>query len=84
MRSGGRESVDGAAKEEDPYPVPKELWFLCDLMSSLGLDHAQLFLQPGLRQEILAVRDATTVHRQDLVDRQSQTPVSHPFAGYDR
>ena len=55
VRSGG-ESVDGA-KEEDPYPVPKELWFLCDLMSSLGLDHAQLFLQPGLRQEILAVRD---------------------------
>ncbi|TRY74769.1 hypothetical protein TCAL_09197 [Tigriopus californicus] len=42
---------------EEPYPVPKELWFLCDLITSLGLDQEQLFLQPGLRKEILAIRD---------------------------
>lgn len=42
---------------EEPYPVPKELWFLCDLITSLGLDQEQLFLQPGLRKEILEIRD---------------------------
>jgi len=51
------EVVDAKGDKEEPYPVPKELWFLCDLMSSLGLDHEQLFLQPGTRHEILTVRD---------------------------
>jgi len=41
----------------DPYPVPKEIWFLCDLLSSLGLSKENLFLQPGMRAEILEVRD---------------------------
>jgi len=50
----GSTEVDG---RDDPYPVPKELWFLCDLMSSLGLSQENLFLQPGMRQEILIVRD---------------------------
>lgn len=27
-----------AGRIEDPYPVPKELWFLCDLITSLGLE----------------------------------------------
>ena len=42
---------------EEPYPVPKELWFVCDLITTLGLDHENLFLQQGLRTELLAIRD---------------------------
>jgi len=41
----------------EPYPVPKELWFLCDIMTSAGLNQENLFLQPGLRSEILWLRD---------------------------
>jgi len=48
------DKTDGA---KEPYPVPKELWFLCDVMTSLGLSHQNLFLQPGLRSEILLIRD---------------------------
>jgi len=48
------EQTDGA---KEPYPVPKELWFLCDIMTSLGLSKENLFLQPGLRSEILQLRD---------------------------
>ena len=36
------EQTDGA---KEPYPVPKELWFLCDIMTSLGLSKENLFLQ---------------------------------------
>ena len=43
--------------KEEPYPVPKELWFVCDLITTLGLDHENLFLQQGLRTELLAIRD---------------------------
>ena len=43
--------------KKEAYPVPKELWFLCDTMTSLGLSHENLFLQPGLRSEILLIRD---------------------------
>ncbi len=35
----------------------KELWFLCDLITALGMHHDQLFLQPGLRSEIILIRD---------------------------
>ena len=45
------------AKGEELYPVPKELWFLCDLITKLGLHKEQLFLQPGLSSEIRAIRD---------------------------
>ncbi len=41
----------------EPYPVPKELWFLCDLITSLGMQQENLFLQPGLRAEVLSIRD---------------------------
>jgi hypothetical protein len=34
---------------EEGYQVPKELWFLCDMMISLGLGQEQLFLSPGIR-----------------------------------
>ena len=44
------EMTDG---KNEAYPVPKELWFLCDLLKTLGLDREHLFLHPGLRTEIL-------------------------------
>ena len=43
--------------EEEPYPVPRELWFICDLITTLGLEQDNIFMQPGLRSEILALRD---------------------------
>ena len=48
--------TDGDHNHE-PYPVPKELWFLCDLLSSLGLHREHLFIHPALKQEILLLRD---------------------------
>ena len=42
---------------DDPYPVPKELWFICDLITSLGLHQENLFLRPGLQSEMRALRD---------------------------
>ena len=47
----------GGGGGEEPYPVPKELWFVCDLITTLGLDRESLFLQQGLRTELLAIRD---------------------------
>lgn len=41
-----------SAKGEEKYPVPKELWFLCDLITKLGIQQEQLFLQPGLSSEV--------------------------------
>ena len=38
---------------KEAYPVPKELWFLCDLLTSLGLDQEHLFSHHGLKHEIL-------------------------------
>ena len=35
--------------ENPSYSVPKEVWFLCDLMQSLDLGQENLFLQPGDR-----------------------------------
>lgn len=49
--------VTKAQEEEEPYPVPKELWFLCDLITTLGMGQEQIFMQPGLRSEILSLRD---------------------------
>jgi len=49
--------VESRDSVKEPYPVPKELWFLCDMMTSLGLDQENLFLQPGLRSEILHLRN---------------------------
>eukprot|EP00095_Tigriopus_kingsejongensis_P009757 maker-scaffold422_size175911-snap-gene-0.33 protein:Tk09757 transcript:maker-scaffold422_size175911-snap-gene-0.33-mRNA-1 annotation:"type ii inositol- -trisphosphate 5-phosphatase" len=49
--------AQGTTEVEQGYPVPKELWFLCDLVTSLGLEQEQLFQQPGLRADILTIRD---------------------------
>lgn len=54
---GKSDSTDKGKPNEEPYPVPKELWFLCDLITSLGLGTENLFLQPGLRAETIAIRD---------------------------
>ena len=55
---GGFDEADAVGKiTNDPYPVPKELWFLCDLITSLGLTQESLFLQPGLRSEITVLRE---------------------------
>ena len=45
------------AKGEELYPVPKELWFLCDLITKLGMQQEQLFLQPGLSSEVRIIID---------------------------
>ena len=42
---------------KEAYPVPKELWFLCDLLTSLGLSSEHLFTHHGLKHEILLIRD---------------------------
>lgn len=55
--SKGLDEQDSGKISDDPYPVPKELWFLCDLITSLGLQQEQLFLQPGLRAEIVTLRE---------------------------
>ena len=37
---------------DEPYPVPKELWYLCDKLTKMGLDQDRpdkMFLHPGLR-----------------------------------
>ena len=46
-----------SAKGEERYPVPKELWFLCDLITKLGIQQEQLFLQPGLSSEVRLIID---------------------------
>ena len=51
------DEADSSKITNDPYPVPKELWFLCDLITSLGLHQENLFLQPGLRSEIGQLRE---------------------------
>ncbi len=56
-KTSGLDEADGKKVSDEPYPVPKELWFLCDLITSLGLNQDQLFLQPGLRAEIITLRD---------------------------
>ena len=53
----GLDEADAGKITNDPYPVPKELWFLCDLITSLGLQQENLFLQPGLRSEIAHLRE---------------------------
>ena len=44
-----KEVTDG---NNEAYPVPKELWFLCDLLTTLGLNQDHLFLHPGNPAEI--------------------------------
>lgn len=57
--SSGFDDTDGPkiSSKDDPYPVPKELWFLCDLITTLGLHQEYLFMQPGNQKEIRMLRD---------------------------
>ncbi|QQP38117.1 Putative LOC100121409 [Caligus rogercresseyi] len=54
-KNGG--SFDPKSINEDFYYVPKELWLLCDIITSRGFRSEQLFLQPGLISEIIELRD---------------------------
>ncbi|XP_068085502.1 type II inositol 1,4,5-trisphosphate 5-phosphatase isoform X3 [Anabrus simplex] len=42
---------------QDPYPIPKEIWFLVDHLYRHGLKQAHLFEQPGLHSELLQIRN---------------------------
>lgn len=41
----------------DPYPVPKEVWYLVDHLYRHGLKQEHLFEQPGLRSELIQIRN---------------------------
>lgn len=42
---------------QDPYSVPKEVWFLVDRLYRHGIKTAGLFETPGLHGEIITIRD---------------------------
>ncbi|KAK7791378.1 hypothetical protein R5R35_007912 [Gryllus longicercus] len=42
---------------QDPYPIPKEIWFLVDHLYRHGLKQPHLFEQPGLHSELLQIRN---------------------------
>jgi hypothetical protein len=42
---------------QDPYPIPKEIWFLVDHLYRHGLKQPHLFEQPGLNSELLQIRN---------------------------
>jgi phosphatidylinositol-bisphosphatase len=41
----------------DPYPVPKEVWYLVDHLYRHGLKQEHLFEQSGLRVEFIQIRN---------------------------
>lgn len=41
----------------EPYPIPKEVWFLVDHLYRHGLKKQNLFLLPGLHSELIAIRN---------------------------
>jgi phosphatidylinositol-bisphosphatase len=41
----------------DPYPVPKEVWYLVDHLYRHGLKQEHLFEQSGLRSEFVQIRN---------------------------
>lgn len=41
----------------EPYPIPKEIWFLVDHLYRHGLKKQNLFLLPGLNSELIAIRN---------------------------
>ncbi|XP_065223598.1 type II inositol 1,4,5-trisphosphate 5-phosphatase [Planococcus citri] len=45
------------ADPEDPYQVPKEIWFLVDHLYRNAMKQQHLFEQPGLHSELLLIRD---------------------------
>ncbi|XP_072161550.1 inositol polyphosphate 5-phosphatase OCRL [Bemisia tabaci] len=45
------------ASTTEPFPIPKEIWFLVDHLYRHGLKQQHLFEQPGLHSELLQIRD---------------------------
>ncbi|KAG8227603.1 hypothetical protein J437_LFUL008439 [Ladona fulva] len=41
---------------QEPYPIPKEIWFLVDHLYCHGLRQPHLFIQPGLPHELVLIR----------------------------
>lgn len=41
----------------DPYPIPKEVWYLVDHLYRHGLKEEHLFDQPGLQHEFIQIRN---------------------------
>ncbi|XP_046393866.1 inositol polyphosphate 5-phosphatase OCRL [Ischnura elegans] len=41
---------------QEPYPIPKEIWFLVDHLYCHGLRQQHLFIQPGLPHELVLIR----------------------------
>ena len=41
---------------QEPYAIPKEIWFLIDHLYRHGLKQS-LFVQPGLQSEIIQIRN---------------------------
>ncbi|XP_063218257.1 type II inositol 1,4,5-trisphosphate 5-phosphatase [Bacillus rossius redtenbacheri] len=51
------ENTKEVSSPQDPYPIPKEVWFLVDHLYRHGLKQPNLFEQPGLHSELVAVRN---------------------------
>ncbi|XP_040569840.1 inositol polyphosphate 5-phosphatase OCRL [Lepeophtheirus salmonis] len=51
------DSFENKSMNENYYYVPKELWFLCDLITSMSFKTEQLFLLPGVDSQIIVLRD---------------------------
>ncbi|KAF4525098.1 hypothetical protein B566_EDAN006320 [Ephemera danica] len=58
-----------APSGQDPYPVPKEVWFLVDHLYRCGLDQQHLFEHPGLPSELIQIRN--------WLDEGSSEPMRH-------
>ncbi|KAL0281009.1 UNVERIFIED_CONTAM: hypothetical protein PYX00_002139 [Menopon gallinae] len=50
------ENTKNATGGQDPYPIPKEIWFLIDHLYRHGLKQ-QIFITRGLHSEIIQIRD---------------------------
>lgn len=51
-----KESDKALPGGQEPYSIPKEIWFLIDHLYRHGLKES-LFVQPGLHSEILQIRN---------------------------
>ncbi|KAJ1528351.1 hypothetical protein ONE63_006771 [Megalurothrips usitatus] len=51
------ENVREAPGGMEPYPIPKEIWFLVDHLYRHGLKKQNLFLLTGLHSELIAIRN---------------------------
>ena len=49
---------ENASDENEPYEIPKEIWYLCNLISKLdGFQSPRLFQESGSPQEFIALRN---------------------------